>query len=167
MAKVTRIKASDRPREVEASDDKTVVRKRVSVKDKKTEKTERAKRREAEKNISVENPVQGKANAKLNKKVVQSEKSEKKSKKGKSDKTGKVGKATKNGKKPFILFRPFVALGHYLRDSWRELRQVRWPNRKATWKMLIAVIVYSVLFMVLITVLDLAFSGLFNLMFSK
>ena len=164
MAKVTRIKASDGPRETEASDDKTVVRKRVSVKDKKTEKTERAKRREAEKSISVENPVQGKANAKLNKKVVQSENTTKAKKPGKTEKTEK---SAKNGKKPFILFRPFVALGHYLRDSWHELRQVRWPNRKATWKMLIAVIVYSVLFMVLITVLDLAFSGLFNLMFSK
>ena len=40
----------------------------------------------------------------------------------------------KEGKKVFVLFRPFVALWRYIRDSWRELRQVRWPNRKATWK---------------------------------
>ncbi|MGE5309467.1 MAG: preprotein translocase subunit SecE, partial [Sphaerimonospora mesophila] len=33
----------------------------------------------------------------------------------------------------FILFRPFVAFVRYFRDSWRELRQVRWPNRRATW----------------------------------
>lgn len=67
------------------------------------------------------------------------------------------------GKRIFILFRPFVALGRYLRDSWREIRQVRWPNRKATWKMVLAVLIYTTLFVVLISVLDLAFAWLFNL----
>ena len=38
-------------------------------------------------------------------------------------------------KKVFILFRPFVAIGRYVRDSFREVRQVRWPDRKSTWKM--------------------------------
>lgn len=71
------------------------------------------------------------------------------------------------GKKPFILFRPFIALGHYFRDSWRELRQVRWPNRKATWKMVLAVIVYSLLFVVLISVLDVIFTALFNLILNR
>ena len=68
----------------------------------------------------------------------------------------------KDGKKPFILFRPFVALGHYLRDSWREIRQVRWPNRKATWKMVAAVLVYTALFVVILTLLDMLFSFVFN-----
>ncbi len=66
-------------------------------------------------------------------------------------------------KKVFILFRPFVALGRYFRDSWRELRQVRWPNRKTTWKMVLAVLVYTALFAVIISLLDLFFSWLFNL----
>ena len=66
-------------------------------------------------------------------------------------------------KKPFILIRPFVYLWRYLRDSWMELRQVRWPNRKTTWKMVLAVIVYSALFMVIISLLDLFFSWLFGL----
>ena len=57
-----------------------------------------------------------------------------------AQKVTETGKTTRSGKKPFILFRPFVALGHYIRDSWRELRQVRWPNRKMTWKMVLAVI---------------------------
>ena len=63
-------------------------------------------------------------------------------------------KATKSNtpekplKQVFILARPFVALGRYLRDSWRELRQVRWPNRKATWKMTLAVLVYCAIFIV-------------------
>lgn len=73
----------------------------------------------------------------------------------------KVGK--KDEKKPFILFRPFVALGRYLKNSWLELRQVRWPNRKATWKMVLAVLVYTALFMAIIALLDLVFGKLFNL----
>lgn len=66
-------------------------------------------------------------------------------------------------KKPFLLIRPFVYLGRYLKEAWAELRQVRWPNRKATWKMVVAVLIYTAIFVVFITVLDLFFSWLFNL----
>ena len=66
-------------------------------------------------------------------------------------------------RKVFILFRPFVALGRYLRDAWREILQVRWPNRKATWKMVLAVLVYTALFVLMISLLDLFFTWLFNL----
>ena len=125
MAKVTRIKASDGPSRKEETDEPAITRKKVVVKDKKTEKNKADKRREAEKAIK---------------------KSEKKSE-----------------KKPFILFRPFVALWHYLRDSWMELRQVRWPNRKATWKMVLAVLVYTALLMIFISLLDLFFTWLFSL----
>lgn len=125
MAKITRIKASDGPSKKEAKDEPAITRKKVVVKDKKTEKAKAAKVKKAEKAVS------------------------------------KVDK--KDEKKPFILIRPFVALFRYLRDSWMELRQVRWPSRKATWKMVLAVIVYTLLFMALIAVLDLIFSKLFNL----
>ena len=74
-----------------------------------------------------------------------------------------IKKSKKDEKKPFILFRPFVALFRYLHDSWLELRQVRWPNRKATWKMVLAVLVYTALFMIIIALLDLIFGKLFNL----
>ena len=65
-------------------------------------------------------------------------------------------------KKPFILFRPFVALGRYLRDSWLELRQVRWPNRKATWKMVLAVFIYTLVFGAFLLLLDVLFDLIFN-----
>lgn len=78
-----------------------------------------------------------------------------------------IAKRKTDEKKPFILFRPFVYLGRYLRDSWRELRQVRWPNAKATWKMVLAVFVYTALFMVLIFLLDLFFTWLFNIILGK
>ena len=73
----------------------------------------------------------------------------------------------KSGKKPFVLIRPFVYLGRYIRDSWRELRQVRWPNRKATWKMVLAVLIYTALFVMIISLLDMFFTWLFSLILSK
>ena len=128
MAKITRIKASDGPSKREDSaSEPAITRKKVAVKDKKSEKTKRDKIKKAEKEI---------------------------------------GKSTKaNKKKPFILIRPFVALFRYLHNSWLELRQVRWPNRKATWKMVLAVIIYTALFMAIIGLLDLFFGWLFGLIF--
>ncbi len=81
-------------------------------------------------------------------------------------------KSRKNGaekplKEIFILARPFVAFGRYLRDSWRELRQVRWPNRKATWKMTVAVLIYCAIFIVFIVLLDTFFNFIFNLLLTK
>jgi len=100
--------------------------------------------------------------------VVKDKKTEKNSRKAKKEAEKKISDGDKKSdKKPFILFRPFVYLGRYLRDSWRELRQVRWPNRKATWKMVLAVLIYTALFVLLISLLDLFFTWLFNLILSK
>ena len=64
--------------------------------------------------------------------------------------------------KPFkFITIPFVALGKYLVASWKELKLVRWPTRKETWKMTSAVIAFSVGFATLILLLD----GLFNWIF--
>lgn len=80
----------------------------------------------------------------------------------KSPKTAKTPSTEKPLKNVFILFRPFVAFGRYLRDSWREIRQVRWPNHKATWKMVLAVFFYCAIFMIFILVLDAFFTFIFN-----
>lgn len=95
------------------------------------------------------------------------EKAKREKKKAVEKKLTGAEKKQESEKKPFILFRPFVYLGRYIRDSWLELRQVRWPNRKTTWKMVLAVIVYAALFMVIISLLDLFFSWLFELILSK
>ena len=97
--------------------------------------------------------------------VVKDKKQEKADKKAarKALKNEKKAKKADSNKKVFILFRPFVAFFRYLRDAWREIRQVRWPNRKATWKMVLAVFVYTSLFVVLISLLDLFFTWLFSL----
>lgn len=126
MAKITRIKASDGPRDDKPAgqiDEPPITRKKVVIKDKKSKK---ALKKESQKKIKAE-------------------------------------KSSEEGKKVFVLFRPFVALGRYLRDSWREIRQVRWPNRKATWKMVLAVFAYTALFVAIISLLDLFFTWLFSL----
>ena len=96
--------------------------------------------------------------------VVKDKKQEKADKKAarKALKNEKKAKKADSNKKVFILFRPFVAFFRYLRDAWHEIRQVRWPNRKATWKMVLAVFVYTALFVVLISLLDLFFTWLFS-----
>ena len=97
------------------------------------------------------------------KKVVVKDKQTEKAKQKEIRKAEKKLDKKESNKKTFILFRPFVAFFRYIRDAWRELRQVRWPNRKTTWKMVFAVLVYTALFMVIISLLDLFFSWLFNL----
>ena len=77
-------------------------------------------------------------------------------------KTKSKDKAKADAKKPFLLFRPFVALGAYLLASWRELRQVRWPNRSTTWKMVLAVFLYTLVFTAFLVALDILFDFIFS-----
>jgi preprotein translocase SecE subunit len=42
----------------------------------------------------------------------------------------------------------------YFRGSVEEIRQVRWPNRKETWKMTLSVIVYVIILAAIIMLLD-------------
>lgn len=71
-------------------------------------------------------------------------------------------KSAKTDKKPFILFRPFIGLGRYFKNSWGELRQVHWPTRKYTWQMTIAMLIYCAIFFAFIVLLDALFSLIFN-----
>ena len=50
----------------------------------------------------------------------------------------------------------------YFRGAFQELRQVRWPDRKSTWKMVLSVVIYVVIIAVFIMLLDALFSLLFN-----
>lgn len=59
------------------------------------------------------------------------------------------------------------AIGGYFKGAWAELRQVRWPNRRATWGLTGAVILYSAFFVVLVLLLDAAFKYLFELILGK
>ncbi len=50
----------------------------------------------------------------------------------------------------------------YFRGSWQELRQVTWPNRKETAKLTMAVIVFTLVFGLFITVVDYGLDKLFR-----
>ena len=57
-----------------------------------------------------------------------------------------------------FIFKPLSPVGRYFKSAWSELKLVRWPTRRETWKMTSAVIIFSVAFAVLIILLD----SLFN-----
>ena len=76
-------------------------------------------------------------------------------------------KAAKQGKKVFILFRPFVAIGRYIKESFQEVRQVRWPDRKSTWKMTLSVVLYVILVAAIIMLLDAFFTFIFSKLLSN
>lgn len=50
----------------------------------------------------------------------------------------------------------------YFRNSWKELRQVTWPNRRETLRLTGAVIVFSIAFGCLVAVIDFGLDKLFR-----
>lgn len=58
---------------------------------------------------------------------------------------------------------PFRAMGDYFKGAWYELRQVRWPDRKATWSMTGALLAFTAFFVVVILLLDMLFKYVFQL----
>ncbi len=64
-------------------------------------------------------------------------------------------------------FKVFKVLGKvlwptYFRNSWKELRQVTWPTRRETWQLTLAVIIFSVIFGVLVAVVDYGLNKVFK-----
>jgi preprotein translocase subunit SecE len=57
----------------------------------------------------------------------------------------------------------FAAIGGYFKGAWIELRQVRWPNRRATWSLTGAVLAYTAFFVIIVLLLDAAFKYLFEI----
>lgn len=83
----------------------------------------------------------------------------------------KVVKASKQPKKvhrtptnPIV--KVLFAIGGYFKGAWVELRQVRWPSRRATWGLTLAVILFSAFFVVIILLLDVLFKYIFELLLS-
>lgn len=50
----------------------------------------------------------------------------------------------------------------YFKGAWLELKQVRWPDRKSTWSLTFAVIVFTAFFVTLILLMDAGFKYLFD-----
>lgn len=80
-------------------------------------------------------------------------------------KTPKTTKKQKVSKEPSNRFtKTLASIGGYFTGAWYELKQVRWPTRKATWGLTLAVILFSAFFVVLILLLDAFFKFIFELM---
>lgn len=108
----------------------------------------------AQKNKSVPTKQKAAPSAKNTTKVTVKQATVKKAPKAASVKPVKV----RTDKKPNVLRR----IGGYFKGAWTELRQVHWPNRKATWSLTIAVLLYSAFFVALILLLDAFFKYLFE-----
>ena len=77
----------------------------------------------------------------------------------------KKNKAAKEQYEPKTwVFKALYGIGRYFKGAWVELKQVRWPTRKATWGLTLAVILFSAFFVVLILLLDAFFKYIFELM---
>jgi preprotein translocase SecE subunit len=55
-----------------------------------------------------------------------------------------------------------IVLPRYFRRSFRELRQVTWPNRRQSWKLTYAVIIFSLIFGALVAGVDYGLDKLFK-----
>ena len=55
----------------------------------------------------------------------------------------------------------------YFRNSWKELRQVTWPTRRETWQLTLAVIIFSIIFGVLIAIVDYGLDKVFKQLIIK
>jgi preprotein translocase SecE subunit len=87
--------------------------------------------------------------------------------------TKPVHKVAALGKKEYYLPLPKNKVGNFLnkrrsfipkyfRESWQELRQVSWPNRKQTLQLTLAVFMFALVFAVLITTVDYGLDKLFK-----
>lgn len=75
----------------------------------------------------------------------------------------RVGKKADNGLGKDVKAPKWLkAIGDYFVGSYQELRQVKWPNRRAAWSLTFAVIVFTLAFVALILALDYAFDILFK-----
>ena len=61
-----------------------------------------------------------------------------------------------------VAAKPATGTWGYVKGSWNELRQVRWPNRTATWGLTLAVIGFTLFFAIIIVILDAGFQYLFK-----
>lgn len=137
MANVTRIKAKDNSSDKSGKSEDAEISRKVSIKAKNSENTK------------------AKAAAKKATKA--------KAKEIRKEKRANEHKEMPKWLKPlWFISAPFRAIGRYFRDSFRELRQVRWPNRKTTWKITLSVIIYVVIIAVAIMLLDVLLTFLFD-----
>ena len=102
--------------------------------------------------IGVKESTKKSTTKKASSKVKEAKKDQPKPKKtvAKSAQPSKVAKPKKDSKPG------------YFKGAWQELQQVRWPDRRASWSLTLAVILFSLFFAGLILGLDYIFENLFR-----
>ena len=55
-----------------------------------------------------------------------------------------------------------ILLPRYVRNSWRELRHVTWPNRRESLRLTSAVIIFATIFGILIAIVDFGLDKVFK-----
>ena len=175
MAKVTRIKAKDdAPKKTKTTKttktalaEKEPVRK-VSVKAKNSENKKVAKSRlEQQAERDLEMREKDRAERQAIKDAYRAERAKIKAQLKQSNKS--VSKAERKALKKKVKHElKDLKKAHrdehpgYFRGSIREIRQVRWPSRKDTWRLTLAVIGYVILMAVCLTLLDALLKLIFN-----
>jgi preprotein translocase subunit SecE len=86
----------------------------------------------------------------------------KSSKKTPAKKPAKAVKSPEKKRRKLPVPKFLRAIGGYFKGAWQELRQVRWPNRRATWSLTLAVILFSLFWVGIIIGLDSIYSYVFN-----
>lgn len=81
---------------------------------------------------------------------------------GATAKAIKEARETKLPKPVRTVLRPFASLGAYFKGAWYELNQVRWPTRRATLSLTVAVLIFTGFFVLFIGILDAAFKYIFE-----
>lgn len=92
----------------------------------------------------------------------QTEKSNTKTARTSSTKTKTASKTSKS-KSSKSRRNPLNAIAGYFRGAWQEIKQVRWPDRRSTWGMVGALIVFTAALFLVIILLDYGFAWLFKL----
>lgn len=75
----------------------------------------------------------------------------------------KTASKTNKSKNSKSRHNPLNAVAGYFRGAWQEIKQVRWPDRRSTWGMVGALIVFTAALFLVIILLDYGFAWLFKL----
>ncbi|MBR6097886.1 preprotein translocase subunit SecE [Candidatus Saccharibacteria bacterium] len=176
MANVTRIKAKDdapkkektKEKVVKAAEEESTPIRKVSVKAKGTQNKKVIKSKLEQ---QAERDLENRARDKAEKAAIKAEYKAKRDEIKKQLK--KIKKSTPKDEKKAIKKKvkedlKAAKIEHrdkypgYFRGAFREIRQVRWPNRKETWKLTFAVIGYVLIAAVCLMLLDMLLKYLFN-----
>lgn len=81
----------------------------------------------------------------------------------KSSAKAKTASKTNKSKNSKSRRNPLSTITGYFRGAWQEIKQVRWPDRRSTWGMVGALIVFTAALFLVIILLDYGFAWLFKL----